>query len=112
MEYINCPHYEEMDRLVTNNIWLDNVRFEVDDIRDCEYCSLNNITRNGESCGNICQLWFSLVYCIEMSGNLNIKRKGRSIEDTLKNSNIISKELVMRVVRRKGNKSDNNHEDT
>lgn len=70
MNYKNCKHYTEITRVLSENLSLDDVEFELEDNLGCE-CKLD-----GDS---VCELWCTLAFAHDMAPQLGIEHAEKTI---------------------------------
>ncbi len=101
MNYMLCPHYEEMKKVLADGRSYDDISFELEDIDGCVACM--------KSEGAVCSLVINLAFVIDMKWQLLIEAPRVTI-DTLDDQFSL---VVMAMLASSGSakEDDNNEED-
>ena len=62
MDYKECPHYEEMVKVLAEGRDFEDISFEIDEIGDCIECSENGV----------CALWVTIIFVEDMKPQMGI----------------------------------------
>ena len=98
MNYKNCKHYNEIVRVMSDNLSLDDINFKIEENDGCE-CVLE-----GDS---VCELWVTLAFAHDMAPQVGIEHAKQTI-DNLGNR---MKEIATRMLSNIGNESENTNEE-
>lgn len=92
MNFKNCKHYNEVVRVLSENLNLEDINFEIDETEGCE-------CKDGES---VCELWVTLALAHDMAPQLGIEHA----EQTISNLDSRMKEIATLLVSSVGNKTE------
>ncbi|WP_278034979.1 hypothetical protein [Flavobacterium nitratireducens] len=93
MNYKNCKHYNEIVRVLAENLSLEDINFEIDETEGCE-CKQNE--------HSVCELWVTLALAHDMAPQLGIEHA----EQTISNLDSRMKEIATLLVSSVGNKTE------
>jgi hypothetical protein len=93
MNYKKCKHYNEIIRVLAENLNLEDINFEIDETEGCE-CKQNE--------HSVCELWVTLALAHDMAPQLGIEHA----EQTISNLDSRMKEIATLIVSSVGNKSE------
>ena len=91
MNYKNCKHYNEVVRVLSENLSLDDINFKLEETKGCECERIED---------SVCELWVTLAFAHDMAPQLGIEHA----EQTIANLNTRMKEIATRLVTNVGNK--------
>jgi hypothetical protein len=84
MNYKECPHYDEMLRVLSEGSDFEDISFEIDEIHNCKGCSENGV----------CELWVTLIFVEDMKPQMNISDAKVTIENLNEQMSKIVRQLV------------------
>lgn len=93
MNYKKCKHYNEIIRVLAENLNLEDINFEIDETEGCE-CKQNE--------HSVCELWVTLALAHDMAPQLGIEHA----EQTISNLDSRMKEIATLLVSGVGNKTE------
>jgi hypothetical protein len=96
MNFQNCPHYDEILKLLSEGRDFEDISFEIDEIKNCKECS---------KVGGVCELWITLVFVEDMKPQMSISDAKVTI-DTL---NEQMKKITFQIIRNLNTKNNNNN---
>jgi hypothetical protein len=85
MNYQFCPHYNEMISVLSEGRDFEDINFEIDEIEDCEYCSID---------GGVCSLWIGLTFVEDVKPQMNISEAKVTIDNLEEQMKIIAMRLL------------------
>jgi hypothetical protein len=91
MNYKNCKHYNEIVRVLSENLSLEDVNFKLEETKGCE-CKVDE--------DSVCELWVTLAFAHDMAPKLGIEHA----EQTIANLDTRMKEIATRLVTNIDNK--------
>ena len=86
MNYKNCPHYSEICKVLSKEITVEDVSFEIGDVEGCHNCL--------DEEEHICGLWIKLLITNDLSDQVGINTPEITIETLDKRIEDIAKALV------------------
>ena len=86
MNYKECPHYEELVQVLSENRDFEDISFELNDIQNCKECSQ---TKDG-----VCELWVVLSFVENMKPQMGISEAELTIENLDEQMQKIAFELI------------------
>ena len=93
MNYKNCTHYNEILRVLSENLSLEDINFKIEETKGCE-CEENE--------DSVCELWVTLAFAHDMAPQLGIAHA----EQTIANLDNRMKEIATKLVMNVGNKQE------
>ncbi len=63
MNFQECPHYDEILKVLSEGRDFEEISFEIDEIKNCQECS---------KVGGVCELWITLVFVEDMKPQMSI----------------------------------------
>jgi hypothetical protein len=96
MNFQECPHYDEILKLLSEGRDFENISFEIDEIKNCKECS---------KVGGVCELWMTLVFVEDMKPQMSISDAKVTI-DTL---NEQMEKITFQIIRNLNTKNNNNN---
>lgn len=91
MNYKNCNHYNEVLRVLSENVSLEDVNFKLEETKGCECERIED---------SVCELWVTLAFVHDMAPQLGIEHA----EQTIANLDTRMKEIATKLVINVGNK--------
>lgn len=91
MNYKNCTHYNEIVRVLSENLSLEDVNFKLEETKGCE-CEVDE--------NSVCELWVTLAFAHDMAPQMGIEHA----EQTIANLDKRMKEIATMMVSNVGNK--------
>ena len=90
LNYQFCPHYNEMINVLSEGRDFEDINFEIDEIEDCEYCSID---------GGVCSLWIGLTFVEDfkeedVKPQMNISEAKVTIDNLEEQMKIIAMRLL------------------
>ena len=73
MNYKNCPHYDELVQILSENRDLEDISFELTEIQNCIDCSKTK--------GGVCKLWIELSFVENMNPQMDIVEAKLTIDN-------------------------------
>lgn len=96
MNFQECPHYDEILKILSEGRDFEDISFEIDEIKNCTECS---------KAGGVCGLWLSLVFVEDMKPQMSISDAKVTIDTLNKQLKKIAFQLVRNSITNNG---DNN----
>jgi len=86
MNYKKCPHYSEICKVLSKEITLEEVSFEIEDVNGCPNCLGEEET--------ICSIWIKLMITNNLSDQIGTNTPEITIETLDKRIEEIAKNLA------------------
>lgn len=96
MDYKDCPHYNEILKLLTEGEDLSDIGFEIDEVQECKEC-LEGF--------NVCELWVLLSFVEDMKPQLSIDEAKVTIDTLDEQMKRISLEMIRGLARNNRSKN-------
>ncbi|MFZ4704390.1 MAG: hypothetical protein ACOYMF_00140 [Bacteroidales bacterium] len=94
MSYKDCPHYEELVQLLSENRDFEDISFELNDTQNCKECS--------QSKAKVCTLWVALSFVENMKPQLGLSEAKLTIDNLDEQMKKIAFELIKKSTTKKG----------
>ncbi len=94
MNYKECPHYNEIVKIMSDGRSFEEISFEIDEVQNCIECSKKF---------GVCELWVSLTFVEDMNQQMNITEAKATIDNLDEHIRKIAFQLVRNLNK---NKSD------
>ena len=72
MNFQECPHYDEILKVLTEGRNFEDINFEIDEIKNCKECSKER---------SVCELWTTLILVEHMKPQMNISDAKATIDN-------------------------------
>ena len=96
MNYKQCPHYDELLKVLSEGRDFEDINFEITEVENCEECSKDK--------KRVCTLWLSLTFIENMKPQIGMNDAKITIDTLDEQMKKISLQLVKNLIVKNDNK--------
>lgn len=99
MDYKQCPHYDEMVSVLSEGKDLEDISFEIDEVRNCPECSKEK--------DGVCGLWVRIGFVEDMKPQMSISEAKVTIDTLDEQMEKVVFQLLKNIAQQKDDNDDN-----